>query len=299
MFKSIKDKFDNPAVRQIMRACVFGGNLHVADSKLEEYQSRATWSMYGWVENDEILGICGFEVHQTNRIDILHIAVAEEARGRGVGTSMLTSLKDLFCLPLKAETDDESAEFYRKVGFETTPFHIGETRRWICILTIPIVPKPIEGLDPSRVVVSYMPRISEEQLWDFYFRNEICESGYGREEAVKHLKNKNDYTVAAFFEDKLVGFIRVCGCGDIKEACLELTLQGDNLKHNNGSLIERDSYEIFKQMGTLLLDELTKQDIDFVSMYIVENLEEEAYESIGMKQNKGHKVFIKDMRPYA
>ena len=30
-----------------------------------------------------------------------------------------------------------------------------------------------------------MPEITEDQLWDFYVRNDICEVGYGKETAVK------------------------------------------------------------------------------------------------------------------
>ena len=51
-------------------------------------------------------------------------------------------------------------------------------------------------------------------------------------------------------------------------------------------------------MGLLLINELTKQGIDFISMTIVENLEESAFESIGMEHNKWHKNYVKDMRMY-
>ena len=298
MFSNIKDRLDNSTVRQIMTACVYDYSPHVADKKLDEYRTRETYSMYGWIENGEIIGICGFQVYQTNRVEVMHIAVDEKMRQRGIGSAMVKALQEQFCLPLKAETDDDAVGFYRKAGFETTAFHIGGVRRYICVLAPPFAPKPIEDLDPSKVVISFMPKISAEQLWDFYVRNDICETGYGKEAAVKPLQNKHDYVVAAFHGDTLVGFIRMCSCGHIQEACLELTLQGDNLKHDNGSLIEKDKHGIFKQMGNLLMDKLAGLDIDFVSMYIVEDLEETSFESIGMELNGGHKVYIKDMRAY-
>jgi len=298
MFYNIKNRLDCPIIRQILATAVYENSLATADSKIEEYRNRHNWSLYGWIENGKIVGVCGFKVRHDEQVKILHIAVTENARGRGIGKAMVNALLNLFCLPIKAETDDDAVGFYRKLGFETSKLNIHGVHRWACILGAPHIPKSIEGLEPSKVVISYMPKITKNQLWDFYFRNQICEAGYGKEAAVESLKNERDFAVAAFYEDYLVGFIRVCSCGDIKEACLELALQGDNLENNNGSLIEKDTYGIFKQMGLMLIDNLTKQGIDFVSMTIVENLEEPAFASIGMEHNKGYKVFVKDMRMY-
>lgn len=83
------------------------------------------------------------------------------------------------------------------------------------------------------------------------------------------------------------------------EFCLECELQGENLKYNNGSLIEKDSYGIAQKMGNLLIDELRKLGNTFISAAIVEDLEEEVYESIRLVQNKGHLVYCMDERPYA
>lgn len=152
----------------------------------------------------------------------------------------------------------------------------------------------------NEIVIKYMPQITEDQLWDFYVRNNICEVGYGKETAVIPLRH-NPYIVGAFYEDKLVGIIRATFDGlsaDIKEFCLECELQGDNLKYNNGSLIEKDSYGIAKNMGILLIDELRKSGNTFTSCYIVEGLEEELYQSVGLEHNSGHLVYYRDERPY-
>ena len=109
------------------------------------------------------------------------------------------------------------------------------------------------------------------------------------------------YKRQAFYEDKLVGIIRATFDGltaDIKEFCLECELQGDNLKYNNGSLIEKDSYGIAQKMGLLLIDELRKLGNTFIAGYIVEGIEEGVYNSIGLEHNKGHLVYYRDERPY-
>ncbi len=155
-------------------------------------------------------------------------------------------------------------------------------------------------MDIEKIIIEYMPKITDDQLWDFYVRNDICEVGHGKEIAVKPLKF-NPYIVGAFYEEKLVGIVRAMFDGvsaDIMEFCLELELQGKDLKYDNGSLIEKDKYGIAKKMGTLLLEELKKIGNTFTTAYIVGNLEEDIYHSIGLKLNEGHLVFIKDERPY-
>lgn len=152
----------------------------------------------------------------------------------------------------------------------------------------------------KEVVIEYMPKITEDQLWDFYVRNDICEVGYGKKVAVTPLQY-NPYIVGAFYKDKLVGIIRATFDGlsaDIKEFCLECELQGVELKYNNGSLIEKDSYKIAQKMGCLLIDELRKLGNTFIVGYIVEGLEEQVYNSIGLKHNKGHLAYYRDERSY-
>lgn len=158
----------------------------------------------------------------------------------------------------------------------------------------------VNNMDISKIVIKYQPEITDDQLWDFYVRNDICEVGHGKEAAVKPLKY-NPYIVAAFYGDKLVGIIRAMFDGlsaEIMEFCLECELQGDNLEYENGSIIESDKYGIAKRMGELLIDELRKLGNTFVTAYAVEGAEERVYESIGLVQNKGHVVYVRDERPY-
>ena len=155
-------------------------------------------------------------------------------------------------------------------------------------------------IDINKIVIKYMPEITDDQLWNFYVKNDICEVGFGKEIAVKPLKY-NPYIVAAFHDDILVGIIRATFDGlsaNIMEFCLDLELQGDNLKYDNGSLIECDKFGIAKLMGDMLLNELRKIGNTFTSAYIVEGVEEAVYDSLGLFHNKGHLIYIKDERPY-
>ncbi|MBS3985930.1 MAG: hypothetical protein KGZ66_10085 [Selenomonadales bacterium] len=144
------------------------------------------------------------------------------------------------------------------------------------------------------------PVISPDQLWDFYARNNICEAGYGKETAGKVLEHSS-VVVAAFAGEQLVGIARAMFDGlsaDIGEFCLENTLQGEGLVYQNGSLMEKDLQGVGKAMGEVLLAELMRMGATFISCYLVGNCEERFYESLGFRENTGHKVYVIDKRPY-
>jgi N-acetylglutamate synthase-like GNAT family acetyltransferase len=302
MFINIKNRLDDPVVLQLLAASSYENSMERAVQKAEEFRSRHNWSLSGWIENGDIVGSCGYKVYHTDRVEIISIAVTENWRKRNIGSKMIAALHEEFLLPIHAETDDDAVGFYRKVGFETTECDKNGYCRYACVLAAPDFAKTIEGLDASKVIVSYMQKITETQMWEFYVRNDICEAGYGKDVAVKALRYNNSHIVAAFFEDKLVGIIRAMfdGLGMyIVECGLELALQGDNLTHDNGSLIEKDTFGIFKQMGLLLLDETKKLGGTFFEFNsVVENLEEATFESFGMKHNTGHLPYYIDLRPY-
>jgi len=133
MFCDIKDKLDDPNVRQILALSAFDNSPEGMSIKAAEFRRHDAWQLYGWIEGGEILGVCGFEVHP-DWVEILNIAVAETARKRGIGGAMVTALQTKHEMAVEAETDDDAVEFYRKLGFETTATQKYGVRRWLCVL---------------------------------------------------------------------------------------------------------------------------------------------------------------------
>jgi hypothetical protein len=89
------------------------------------------------------------------------------------------------------------------------------------------------------------------------------------------------------------------GCSaEIMEFSLDLRYQGQDLRFNNGSLIEKDSFGIGKKMGTMLIQELLNMGATFITCYILGGYEEKFYQSLGFRHNKGHLPYYIDKRPY-
>ncbi|MBS3950955.1 MAG: hypothetical protein KGZ53_09900 [Peptococcaceae bacterium] len=119
MFYDIKNQLDNPTARTIMAASAYDSSPQAMEQKAGESRRHESWQIYGWVENDEIVDICGFDVHK-DYVEILNIAVAENIRYHGVGGKMTTALWKKYEMMIEVETDDDAVDFNRKRGFSTT-----------------------------------------------------------------------------------------------------------------------------------------------------------------------------------
>ena len=137
MLTDIKNLLNEPNVRRIMGEAEFDNSPEAMEKKAEVYRQREDLHLYGWHENNILLGTCGVEDH-SEWVVIRGIAVEPSARTCGVGRKMITAIQEIYKTTIKAETDDDAVEFYRKCGFETEGFiksyPNGECRRYECIL---------------------------------------------------------------------------------------------------------------------------------------------------------------------
>ncbi len=155
-------------------------------------------------------------------------------------------------------------------------------------------------MTPQPINIQVNPIITADALFNFYERNNICEVGFGKEVAARILEHPH-LIVAAYIENQLVGLARATFDGlsaHIMEFSVDVHYQGDNLKYNNGSLIESDNSRLGLLLGERLCHELEKMGATFITGYIVENCEESFFRSIGFRENEGHLVYYIDTRPY-
>ncbi len=152
-----------------------------------------------------------------------------------------------------------------------------------------------------KIHIEINPKITPDELYQFYIENDICEKGYGKEIATIPL-NHNSITVAAFDGDKLVGITDAMFNGVaavIMEFCVAINLQGNGTELENGSMMEKDQVGVGKLMGDALIKELHRNGAYFISTTVCEEFEKDFYESIGFNRNDGHVEYVIDTRPYA
>jgi hypothetical protein len=156
----------------------------------------------------------------------------------------------------------------------------------------------LSGAAPATdATIVVAPRVTADELFAFYDRNNICEAGFGTEVASRVL----DYphvVVGAFADGELVALARATFDGlsaAIMEFSLDLRWQRSG---TNGSLMEGDPFGLGGKMGRALLAELDRLGSTFITVYVVAGAEERFYESLGFTANVGHLVYYVDQRPY-
>jgi len=118
MLIDLKKRLDEPDVKEILEYSVHPDpeKLEVA---VEAYKADPGLELYGYEEEGELIGVVGFRKNEEGRLNIEHIAVASDYRGLGYGRGLiLETIEMKNPAVIVAETDEESVNFYRSIGFE-------------------------------------------------------------------------------------------------------------------------------------------------------------------------------------
>lgn len=118
MLLDLKQLIGTPEVDELIAYAVIN-EPDALERTLGEYQEQAALQLYGWEEESLLLGLVGFEETEDGSLEVRHIAVLPENRGKGYARGMilelLTSRQPRYVM---AETEDEvAANFYRNLGF--------------------------------------------------------------------------------------------------------------------------------------------------------------------------------------
>ena len=124
----------------IYKDCMYLPTEEKFRRKMTAYLADGAVKVFACLGDDQWQGMAVLRLAEAGKAELLGIATAPHARGKGIGTFMVTQLMARCGLPaLVAETDGDAVGFYRKAGFLVTPFtevYDGETvTRYQCILT--------------------------------------------------------------------------------------------------------------------------------------------------------------------
>lgn len=130
MLVDLKTRTETPEVMELLGYAAFGDPDQAAQAA-GEYQRQAALRLLGWEEDGVLVGLVGFEETEDGSMDIRHIAVLPENRGKGYGRGLiLESLSAAEPRYVVAETEDElTADFFRRLGFMV--YSLGESTHGI------------------------------------------------------------------------------------------------------------------------------------------------------------------------
>lgn len=107
----------------IYKHCMYMPTIEKYEKKVFSFLQNENIKIFGCFVGDYLKGIVVISFFERCKSEILGIAVDSSARNQGIGSYMVTTLKDTFNLDLiYAETDDDAVVFYKKIGFNITEF---------------------------------------------------------------------------------------------------------------------------------------------------------------------------------
>ncbi|QGQ95344.1 N-acetyltransferase [Paenibacillus psychroresistens] len=138
MLIPIKQRISEDSIQELLSYAIFPDPERI-EQEIVRYHSEAALELYGHEEDDEIIGIVGFIVHPNNKLELRHIAVKPEERSKGYGRGLILQLLEAKQPAIiEAETDEDSVDFYRNVGFSV--ISLGEkfpgVERFKCIFEV-------------------------------------------------------------------------------------------------------------------------------------------------------------------
>ena len=123
------------AAYRIYRACMYRPTREKYDARTDEL---LRGRVYGCMRDGALVGILALSLPEDGTAEIVGIAVAEDARGQGIGAWLIAQAARAEGLKrLMAETDDEAVGFYRRCGFHATRLERSydgtAVTRWRCV----------------------------------------------------------------------------------------------------------------------------------------------------------------------
>jgi N-acetylglutamate synthase-like GNAT family acetyltransferase len=117
MLIPIKHRISEDPIQELLSYAIFPDPERM-EKAIKLYQSEPALELYGHEEDDEIIGVVGFIVHTNHTLELKHIAVKPEERSKGYGRGLILQLLEAKQpAVIEAETDEDSVDFYRNVGF--------------------------------------------------------------------------------------------------------------------------------------------------------------------------------------
>jgi ribosomal protein S18 acetylase RimI-like enzyme len=117
---NLKSRLEEEGIKSLISYAVFP-DPEILEKTIDQYRSNEDLELYGYEVEGTLLGIVGFVLDVEKHLVIRHISVHPEYRGMGYGRGQVLELIQLKSSHLiSAETDEDSVDFYRNVGFTIT-----------------------------------------------------------------------------------------------------------------------------------------------------------------------------------
>lgn len=121
---NLRDSSDLSEVRNLLSECMLSDEGRIS-AELTKYLEDESRELYGSFFNDELVGLIGVIHGSIGEVELKHIAIKPDYRGKGLGRKLVYEyVQAKSIVIMKAETDKDAVGFYNKLGF--TILSLGE-----------------------------------------------------------------------------------------------------------------------------------------------------------------------------
>ncbi|WP_055108516.1 GNAT family N-acetyltransferase [Paenibacillus ihumii] len=122
MLIDVKPLISSEEVQELLEYAVHGDEEELRLA-MKQYAEDEACKLLAYEEEGQYIGIIGYRKGENDVLELLHLAVHPEYRGLGYGRGMIL---DALVLErpaaILAETDEDSADFFRGIGFQVISF---------------------------------------------------------------------------------------------------------------------------------------------------------------------------------
>ncbi len=121
---NLKDFYDLSVVNKLLSECMCSDEERVK-AEITKYLEDDSRRLYGRFLNDELVGLIGVKHGLKGEVELKHISIKQDYRGKGIGRRMIHEyVQAKNVVKMTAETDKDAVGFYNKLGF--TIISLGE-----------------------------------------------------------------------------------------------------------------------------------------------------------------------------
>jgi ribosomal protein S18 acetylase RimI-like enzyme len=118
MIVNYRKEYESKQVGELIATCIGKPTPEKIEKVLNGYQKKGN-DLYLYVHDEKAVGLMGLVPGRSGAMEILHIAVHEKQRKRGIGRILLEFAAEIHAdKTLYAETDRDAVDFYRDCGYE-------------------------------------------------------------------------------------------------------------------------------------------------------------------------------------
>jgi Acetyltransferases len=135
----IKENLHDKCVLKVLSYCHYMPTDEKLNSLADKYKADEHVSAFACIDGKTIIGVIAVKSLSAGSFEISDIAVEAVFRGKGIASKLISYvIKELSCIQICAETDDDAVGFYRNFGFNIKS--LGEKYpgciRYLCTLKL-------------------------------------------------------------------------------------------------------------------------------------------------------------------